>query len=234
MKMTRTPEPRQIPLDLAPEPSFTREAFLPAACNMRALNEVFGWQGWDRGQMVLSGPPASGKTHLAHIWATLTEAEIVAANDLPGADIVALAAGAVAVEDADGIAGDMTGEQALFHLHNATRQAGTPLLLTSRAEPGRWNLHLPDLASRVSATHHVRLEAPNDALLAAVLVKLFDDRQIGVSPRLIDWLLRRMDRSLASAREVVGRLDERALASGGPVTREMAAEILDISLPDPT
>lgn len=232
--MKKRSEPRQIPLDLALRPSLTREAFLPAACNTRALNEILGWQGWDRGQMVLSGPPASGKTHLAHIWAALTGAEIVAAGELPGTDIVALASGPVAVEDADGVAGDMAGERALFHLHNATRQAGAPLLLTSRAEPGRWPLGLPDLASRVAATHHVRVEAPDDALLAAVLVKLFDDRQIGVSPRLVDWLVRRMDRSLATAQEVVRRLDERALASGGPVTREMAAEILDISVPDPT
>jgi chromosomal replication initiation ATPase DnaA len=83
------------------------------------------------------------------------------------------------------------------------------------------------LASRIAAAAHARLDPPDDALLAAVLVKLFDDRGIKVSPRLIDWLVRRMDRSLAAAAEVVARLDAAALAAGSPVTRELAAVVLD-------
>jgi chromosomal replication initiation ATPase DnaA len=217
----------QLPLDLAHAPSYAREAFLPAECNRLALERVLGWRDWPGGRLVLSGPPSSGKTHLAHIWAASAGAAIVPAGQLGSADVGALAGGCVAVEGADRVAGDAAAERALFHLLNATHQQGRALLITARAEPGRWGVSLPDLGSRIAAAPHVRLNPPDDALLAAVLVKLFDDRGVTVSPHLIGWLVRRMDRSLAAAGEVVARLDEAALAAGGPVTREMAAAVLD-------
>jgi chromosomal replication initiation ATPase DnaA len=217
----------QLPLELAHVPSYGREAFLPADCNRPALARIDDRRGWPGGRLVLSGPPASGKTHLAHIWAASSGATILPGEGLADADVSRLAAGSVAVEDADQIAGCGAEERALFHLLNAVHDRGGALLLTSRGEPGRWGVELPDLASRVAAAPHVRLESPDDALLSAVLVKLFDDRGITVSPRLIAWLVRRMDRSLAAAGEVVARLDAAALAAGGPVTRELAAAVLD-------
>lgn len=223
--MATPAESRQLPLDFAPEPSYAREAFLVANCNRRAYERVL--HEWHGHELVLSGPEASGKTHLAHMWASATGAAIVPAPELAGADVAALAEGNVAVDDADRVAGRPEAERALFHLRNAVQQQGRALLLTSRSEPGRWGLALPDLASRVAAAPHVRLEPPDDALLAAVLVKLFEDRQVRVPPWLIRWLVRRMDRSLATARRVVARLDAAALASGGPVTRRMAEAVLD-------
>jgi chromosomal replication initiation ATPase DnaA len=219
---------RQLAFDLAGAPSYARAAFLPAECNRHALERIAGWRDWPGGRMVLSGPEASGKTHLAHVWAAEAGAAIVAADALAAADVAALATGREAVEDADRPAREPGFERALFHLHNALREAGGTLLLTARAEPGRWGTALPDLASRIEAAPHVRLAPPDDALLAAVLVKLFDDRQLRVTPRLVDWLVLRMDRSLAAAREIVARLDAAALAARAPITREMAAAVLDM------
>jgi chromosomal replication initiation ATPase DnaA len=79
----------------------------------------------------------------------------------------------------------------------------------------------------MAAAPHVRLAPPDDALLAAVMVKLFEDRQVRVAPWLVNWLVARMDRSLASARRLVAQLDAAALAAGGPVTRRLAEAILD-------
>ncbi|MDP1577286.1 MAG: chromosomal replication initiator DnaA, partial [Cypionkella sp.] len=71
---------------------------------------------------------------------------------------------------------------------------------------------------------------PDDMLLSAVLIKLFADRQIVVAPNLISYLVSRMDRSFAAAREWVKFLDARALAHGRPVTRALAAEVLDLTV----
>ena len=125
------------------------------------------------------------------------------------------------------MAGDPRAETALFHLHNRLAERRLPLLLTAAAPPRDWGLGLPDLLSRMQGTAVTRLEPPDDALLSAALVKLFADRQIAVPASLIPWLVARMDRSLASARTLVARLDAAALARGGPVTRQLAAELLD-------
>jgi chromosomal replication initiation ATPase DnaA len=127
----------------------------------------------------------------------------------------------VVVDDADW-GGD---EAALFHLHNLMA-GGHPLLLTAKGPPRDWGLSLPDLTSRMQAIAIATIDAPDDALLAAVMVKLFADRQITVPPNLIAYLIPRMDRSLHAAAVMVAALDAHALALGRPVTRALAVDYL--------
>ena len=126
------------------------------------------------------------------------------------------------VEDA----ADGVNERALFHLINLVREEEAYLLITARTPPGRWAVALPDLASRLRAIPAVMLTAPDDALLRAVLVKLFADRQLAVDEALIAYLVTRIERSFAAARAAVERLDREALRRKRPVTRALAAEVL--------
>jgi len=178
-------------------------------------------------KLVLSGPASAGKTHLAHVWAALSGARIIAAYDLTDQNIPALAAGNVAVEDVDGIAGDAATERTLFHLHNLTLAEGNSLLFTGSVPANFWGLQLPDLASRMNATTLATLEPPDDSLLAAVLMKLFADRQLSPTPETIPYLTRRIDRSFVAAELIVARIDEASLDAGRAITRSLAARVLD-------
>jgi chromosomal replication initiation ATPase DnaA len=218
--------PEQLAFPLPRLEARGREAFFVSPSNATAVAQVEAWAGWPQGKMVLAGPEGAGKTHLAHVWAGLAGARIVAAPSLAPAEIPALAEGPVAVEDADRIAGRPALEAALFHLHNLALAGGQPLLLTARKPPGQWHLALPDLQSRIAATAVATLDPPDDPLLAAVLVKLFADRQIAPPPRLLDYCLKRMDRSFAAAQRLVAALDARALATGRPIGVQLAAEVL--------
>jgi chromosomal replication initiation ATPase DnaA len=217
----------QLSFDLPVRAALGRDDFYVAPANAQAVAMIEDWQGWPSRKLVLVGPPGAGKTHLTHVWATLSGATIIAATDLAEADIAGLATGPVAVEDADDIARDQAGEEALFHLHNLTLAEGHSLLLTARRAPNFWPLALPDLASRMQATTLAHLRAPDDTLLAALLMKLFADRQLSPSPEILPYLARRMDRSFDAARSVVAALDETALSEGRPITRAMAAKVLD-------
>ncbi len=219
---------RQLAFDLAAPPSYRREDFHVTASNALALRSIDGWAGWPMGKLALIGPEGSGKTHLARIWAAEAGATVVPGAGMSPEDVPPLAAvGHVAVEDAARVAGRPEAERGLLHLHNLLLAEGGRLLLTARTPPARWPVALPDLASRLAATPTARLDPPDDALLAAVLAKLFADRQVRVAPGLIDWLVRRMERSLAAARLLVAQLDAIALAEGGAVTRTLAARVLD-------
>ncbi len=217
----------QIPFALPVDPALGRDDFLRAGSNALALAAVESPGGLPAGIMVLIGPEGSGKTHLAHVWVQGVQARWLTAahlaDDLPAivADAGCLA---VAIDDADQIAGT-GGEEALFHLINHLRGRGQ-LLLTARQPVRDWGVVLPDLMSRLSAAAHVALAEPDEALLGAVLVKLFGDRQVRVQPALIDYLLGRMERSLAAAGAIVAQLDARALKLGRPITRALAQEVL--------
>lgn len=218
---------RQLAFDLPAQEAWRREDFFVSPANAVALAAVDGWRDWPLGKLVLVGPEGSGKTHLARMWAAAVGARIVAGAELAGADIAHLAAGGpVVVEDAEAVAGNRQAEEALFHLHNMVVPQA-PLLLTARQPARDWGITLPDLRSRMDAASVARLEPPDDALLAAVLVKLFGDRQVVVPAALIPWMVTRMERSLAVARRLVAALDARALAEGKPISRAMAAALLD-------
>lgn len=219
---------RQLALDLALPPALGRDDFLPGAANAVALALLDGAEDWPQGRLLLVGPEGSGKSHLAAFWAAEQGAPRVAAADLDPDSAAMLVApgGALAVEDADRAAGLPAAEAGLFHLWNLAAARGCRLLLTARTPPRDWGVALPDLASRMAATAVVRLAAPDEALLAAVLVKLFADRQLSPAPGVIEALLRRMDRDLGLARRLVGRIDGMALAAGRPVTRPLALAAL--------
>ncbi len=214
---------RQLTLDLPVRAALGREDFFVSDANARAVARIDAPETWPRGKLALIGPPGSGKTHLAHVWAAEAGAEVVPAGDVAALDVGALSGG-IAVDDADRLPGDA--ETALFHLHNRLAEEGLPLLLVAEDAPARWDVALPDLRSRLEAADVVRIEPPDDALLAAVLVKLFADRGLAVSPGLIGWMLPRMDRSFAAAQDLVRRLDAEALAEGRAVTRRPAARLL--------
>lgn len=218
---------RQLAFDLPAQTAWRREDFFVSPGNALALTALDAWQGWPGAKMVLAGPSGAGKTHLAHIWANATKATIIAASALGDTDLPGLATTPVCAEDAESIAGNPQAEEALFHLHNLMAERKLPLLITAATPPRDWGVQLPDLASRLQAAPLTRLAAPDDALLSAVLIKLFADRQITVPPNLIPYLVSHMDRSFQAARELVVALDARSLSVGRAITRQMAAEVLD-------
>ncbi len=133
-------------------------------------------------------------------------------------------AGALVLEDADQGGLD---EPALFHLLNLIRSRKGYLLLTARSAPEAWALATPDLLSRLRLAPVAAIGAPDDALLRAVLVKHFIDRQLVVDVGTVEALALRMERSFAAARDIVERLDRLSLEHGRRITRAMAARLLD-------
>ncbi len=221
----------QLSFDLPVRQALGREDFFVSPANAVAVAMIESALPWPGGRLVLSGPAGAGKTHLTHVWAARTGARIVSARGLRAADVPLLAHQPVAVEDVPEIATDLDAQKALFHLYNLMLSEGHALLLTGRLDPALWQLSLPDLQSRVQSAQHAALTAPDDALLMAVLTKLFADRQLAPKPEVIPYLVTRMDRSFAAAGEIVDRLDRIALAEGRTLTRALAARLLERAPP---
>jgi chromosomal replication initiation ATPase DnaA len=219
-----TARPRQLALALEHAARLGAEDFLVAPTNAEAHALVTGWPRWPAPALLLVGPAGAGKSHLAAIWAARSGAGVVAAEALDAEALQPLHQNAaLAVEDVD--RPDVS-ERALFHLLNGAGEAGAVLLLTARAPPGAAWPALPDLASRLRRLPQARLAAPEDALIRAVLVKLFADRQLIVEPGVIEYIFTRMERSLSTARRLVALLDQEALARGRGVSRKVAADVL--------
>lgn len=217
---------QQLSFDLPAKTALGRDDFFVAPSNAMAVALLDPGFAWPSGKLVLTGPAGSGKTHLAHVWATASGARIVQACDLSEAMVPDLASGPVVVEDVPLIAKDALAQEALFHLHNLVLANGFALMMTGRAAPNLWGLTLPDLQSRVQAATHAELQAPDDALLAVVLAKLFNDRQITPKPDVIPYLVAHMDRSFAAAARIVEQLDRLSLAEKRTLSRPLAVRLM--------
>jgi chromosomal replication initiation ATPase DnaA len=210
------PMPTQLPLDLPHRRALGRDDFLVAPSNEDAVAWIDRWPDWPFVALVLHGPAGSGKTHLAQVWRAKSGAVTDVVADAP----------AVLVDDAEQAAGDGAREEALFHLIERSKARGGHLLLTGREPPARWNLRLADLRSRLNAAMVVAIEAPDDALLAGVALKLFADRQLEIGVDALDALLARVERSVGGVARAVAAIDRAALAAKRRVTAQLVRDVL--------
>lgn len=224
MSFAPVKHPRQLPLDLVHPVGNSRDDLIVGPSNRQAVGLLESWPEWPSAVVVLAGPAGSGKSHLAAIWREDSNATALSADSLGVDAIEAAIQGPVLIDDIDARAIDEAG---LFHLINAVKQAGTSLLLTARAFPMAWGVRLPDLLSRLKEAATVEIDEPDDFLLMAILTKLFADRQVDVEPHVVQFLVRRIERSLSSAMDVVARLDRAALENKTKISRTLAAQVIE-------
>ena len=217
-------QPRQLAFTLPHAESLTRDNFLEGPANTAALALVESWPDWPNRIILLVGPEGSGKSHLAAIWAEEAGARSTSAHALTAASVPgALATGALVVEDLKPSDFD---ERAMFHLLNLAREDEASVLITARVPPSAIEVELRDLRSRLRAIPAVSLLPPDDLLFRSLIVKFCADRQLSIDETIVSYLISRIERSCAAARQAVDLLDTEALRLGRPVTRALAAELL--------
>ena len=211
----------QLNLSLPARENFREEEFLVAECNRAAWQRLA--QPLKEHALLLSGPAHCGKTHLAHIWAARHQAAFLQGGDMPpnlAPQSLFAATRHLVVDECE-----KADETALFHLLNHLRaEPGLFVLLTRDSAAA--DVKLPDLRSRLRALPQVVMEEPDEAMLAALLLKLFNDRQIRISKNLLAFLLPRMERSYHAARQLVEGLDAAAIVSQSPITIALARRLL--------
>ena len=216
-------KPTQIPFDLAHRAGHSRDELVVSDANRQAVALIDAWPDWPAPVVVLAGPAGSGKSHLAAVWAQAADAIAVEPSAIGAMIENTEIDRPVVIDDAD--AG--LDERGLFHLMNAARSAGVHILLTSRRFPSAWAVTLPDLSSRLKTAATIEILEPDDHLLAAVITKLFADRQVEVEPHVVQFLVRRIERSLSTAIDIVDRLDRAALEQKSRITRTLAAQTVN-------
>jgi chromosomal replication initiation ATPase DnaA len=191
--------------------------FLEAPSNEQAVTLLGRPAAWPNHRLAVWGEAGSGKSHLLDRWARRHRATRLTGNALslepPG--------GPLAIDDAD-----LAAERPLLHVLNAAAEAGFPVVIAGRAAPARWETRLADLGSRLRATLAVEIRPADDDLLRGLLQALLTDRQLPVSQKVQEFLLRRLPRSPDVLRRAVAELDRLAFAVGGGVSLALAAEIV--------
>ena len=176
----------QIALPLAWPADPRADAFLLSQSNAAAVHSLEHWATWPTRAAILTGPRKSGRSLLARIFAAKS--------------------GGTILDDAE-----LASEADVFHAWNRAQESRRPLLIIADAEPPVWAVRLPDLRSRLAASAHAAINAPDDALVRALLARLFERRGLDARPDLVDWLARRIPRSHVAVIRTVDALDQEAM-----------------------
>ena len=214
---------QQFILNLKHRPAFGRDDFFVAECNQEALSFIDLWPNWPGPLVWLYGPPGCGKSHLAAVWQ-----EQSGANQLDQAQIISESISisrnfsCFCIDLSEGI----ENERSLLSLYNAVAEQGGSILTTSLFPPATYKFLIPDLGSRLRAAPVNKIAKADDELLESVLIKLFIDRQLRIQPEVISYLVRRMDRSLSAACEIVELLDKTALAEQRMITVPLVRSVM--------
>ena len=199
----------QIPLSFPVVESMGHHDFMPADCNQQALDWIDRFPNWSYPAVIIYGEKGCGKTHLLNIWRDIARNQ------------------GQAIDDVDTLFGDQKKETELFHLFNQAKENKTYLFLSMSKIKEFDRIGLPDLASRLRAAPLVEITAPDDLALQAVLVKSFHDRQLRVEPGVITYILPRIERSFQSARDLVARLDQAAMAEKRSITVPLVKTVIN-------
>ncbi|GAB2670738.1 DnaA regulatory inactivator Hda [Arenimonas aestuarii] len=215
----------QLPLGLRAPPDQRLDAFLGNDAVRAAIQAAA--TGASREWLYLAGPTGSGKSHL--LLAACAEAVAAGrrAAYLPMAAFAGrLAAGLAQQENADllcldgleAIAGHAQDEEALFHFHNRARHDAGAVIYAARSHPGDIGLELRDLQTRLGQCARLTLEALDEAGRRDVLRQRAARRGLELDDAVLDYLLRRVDRDLASLTRLLDELDRASLAAQRRIT----------------
>ncbi|MBR0551612.1 DnaA ATPase domain-containing protein [Stakelama marina] len=193
---------RQAELPLGWPADASEDEFLIGEANARAVRMLEHRASWPVMAAIITGPRKSGRSLLARIFATRS--------------------GGTLVDDAQDY-----DETELFHAWNRAQAERKPLLMVADAVPPEWEVQLPDLRSRLAATPVLRIDPPDDALMAALLERLFERRHILARPDVVQWLARRIERSYVAVLRVVDAIEDGIEGRRGrKLTIPVAKEVL--------
>ena len=227
-------ELKQLPFAFTKPNLMRREDFMVSTCNAEAFQMIETWPHWLTSGLVIYGPHGCGKSHLAHLFvdkllsctARPTNVTIVEASRIKMRNVARIAA-----ENQSIVIENLTPKvdaEALFHLYNIYNVPERYMLWTATEAPSRMRFALKDLQSRLNMLPSIAITEPDDVMMQTLVVKLFTDRQLIISPEILDYIVVHARRSFAYMRDLVAEIDAVSLAYQCPVNYFAVQKAMEI------
>ena len=202
---------------------YKKENFFVSTSNLEAFEILNNWPKWIKKFINLYGEKYSGKSHLAKIFELKSTCLNISEKDFTEEILIKFKTKqSLIIEDYQ----NNISENLLYSLINIVEQENKYLLITSEKPINEFNYKLNDLVSRLNNFLYIKLEAPDDELIYALIVKNFSDRQITIDKKLIDYIIKRIDRSYESIFIFISKVDQLSLKKGKPINLEVIKKVL--------
>ena len=214
----------QILFDFKFNKNYLDQDYYLSSSNQDAYNLINCWPKWIKKTINLYGKKFSGKSHLASIFEKKTTCIKVFSEEFSDMTIQNFKIKqALIIEDLD----ENFSENLLYTVLNIIEQENKYLLITSLEPLNKFNFKLPDLISRIRNCLIIGIKNPDDNLIFALLIKYLSDRQINIDKKLIEYIIKRIDRSYEKIFLFIHKIDKLSLKKGKPINLSTIKEALE-------
>ncbi|MBQ9035544.1 MAG: hypothetical protein IJ099_06280 [Alphaproteobacteria bacterium] len=229
-------ELKQLPFPFKTKNLMSETDFMVTDCNREAFQMVEQWPYWPESGLVIYGPEGCGKSHLAHMFAD----KVRCSAEIQTKQISILNAEQIKMRNVQRIADEniclavenlsvKADNEALFHLFNIyNNEQGRYILWTAPTAPNYMHFSLKDLQSRLNMLPCIAIKEPDDKMMQMLIVKLFNDRQLLISPEILDYIVVKARRSFSYVSRLVAEIDDISLAYQSAVNYFVVNKAIDI------
>tara|TARA_B100000700_G_scaffold90532_1_gene102117 strand:- start:655 stop:1332 length:678 start_codon:yes stop_codon:yes gene_type:complete len=208
------------------EPNYAHDDFFVSKSNYFAYNLILNWPRWEKNIINLNGDKFCGKTHLTKIFIKKFKAFKIDAKNLSDDKIKEFKIHQnFVLENFDQ---NSVNEKLIYSLINIVEQDNKYLIINSRKALNKYSFKLNDLNSRLKNCLNAKIELPDDSLMFAIILKNFSDRQIFTDKKIINYVIKNIDRSYSKICEFIYKVDQVSLQKQKPVTIKTIKEALKI------
>ena len=205
--------------------NYKNEDFYVNKSNFFAFSLIEKWPKWEKNILNIHGEKYCGKTHLSNIFKKKHKAFKIQANEFNQESLKEFKVFEnLILDDFD----DSVDEKLMYTLFNVADQDNKFILINSLVPINELNFKLEDFISRTKNCIFAKIENPDDELMFAILLKNFSDRQIKVDKKLIDFIIKHIDRSYGKIYEFVYKLDEISLKKKKSIDFKIIKEALKV------
>ena len=215
----------QLLLNFEYKQNFKDDDFYVSKSNYYAFNLINTWPKWEKNFLNISGEKFSGKTHLSNVFlkkfkGIKIDSESFTNNDLKKIKLYEN----IILDNFTSI----VDENLVYTLFNTIDQDNKYLILNSLAPVNEINFSLLDLRSRMKNCLAAKIEKPDDELMFAIILKNFSDRQVVIDKKLIDFIIKRIERSYGKIFQFIYKIDEISLKKKKPIDLKIIKEALKV------
>jgi len=215
----------QLLLNFEYKQNFKDEDFYVSSSNYYAFNLISTWPKWEKNFLNICGEKYSGKTHLTNIFIKKFKGIKIEANLFENKNLNEIKIYEnIILDNFD----KNIDENLIYSLFNVIDQDNKYLIINSLNPINEMNFKLNDLKSRTKNCLVAKIDKPDDDLMFALILKNFSDRQIVIDKKLINFIIKRVDRSYDKIFEFIYKIDQISLKKKKPIDFKIIKEVLKV------
>ncbi len=213
----------QLLLNFNYKKNFNYDNFYVSKSNFYAFEILEKWPKWEKNILNVHGEKFSGKSHLANIFCKNKNSKKIDEKQLNDEILKELKLFEIIILDNFE---NISDERIIYALFNLVDNDNKYLVINSLSPINEIKFKLNDLNSRSKNCLFAKIDSPDDDLIFAIILKNLSDRQITIDKKLIDFIIKRIDRSYGKIAEFIYKIDELSLKKKKPIDFKIIKEIL--------